>query len=326
MVNNKWKTAIEQSLKGRTFEETFVAWAENNRIAPVFDQPDKQFRFNRSQSSLIGTRLKTSMGASSIIKALELGCNAPSILLDTANWEIVLKGVFWEMIEPILVPTSLSQITKVKNYLSDYEKEVQCTLSQQGLNAVEQNDYNQVITNEWPTLFSEYIYLQFNVEDDIPERIAKFLLAINNYQGVSSQIVLNWQIGEHIINELAALRALQACIKIWRNSIHNTPVIRVDAHVSQATTNDSYRGIMQLTSGALIAKSGGAWRLLLNPVEKTDRLNNSTAERLAFNIQHLLNEEGSLDHIDDPAAGSFLIEQLTFKMAQSGWDKFCSTC
>jgi methylmalonyl-CoA mutase len=77
--------------------------------------------------------------------------------------------------------------------------------------------------------------------------------------------------------------------------------------------------MIRATTMALSAVTGGVDTL---NVMTADHKGSAFHRRMARNVQHLLKMECYLDRITDPAAGSFYIEQLTAKIAETAWQKF----
>ena len=70
-----------------------------------------------------------------------------------------------------------------------------------------------------------------------------------------------------------------------------------------------------MPSVAFAAAGGGAQSINLPPHIEEDK----DAQRIARNIWHVLREEGHLSRVADPAAGSWLAENLTTQLAQTAW-------
>jgi len=70
------------------------------------------------------------------------------------------------------------------------------------------------------------------------------------------------------------------------------------------------------------AAMGGVDSMTLLPFDETYRLPDEFSYRLSRNIQLVLQEESRLHLVNDPAAGSYYIEQITHKMADAAWKLF----
>ena len=73
----------------------------------------------------------------------------------------------------------------------------------------------------------------------------------------------------------------------------------------------------------MAAVIGGAQRLYIYPSDEIkDGLGTPFAQRIALNIQHLMQLESYMDRVVDPSAGSYYIENLTNQLAEAVWKKF----
>lgn len=70
------------------------------------------------------------------------------------------------------------------------------------------------------------------------------------------------------------------------------------------------------------AAAGGADSFTLAPYDACLGVSDEEARRLASNTQAILARESRLGAVDDPAAGSGYIEELTETLAREGWTRF----
>ncbi|ADQ17616.1 hypothetical protein Lbys_1914 [Leadbetterella byssophila DSM 17132] len=88
------------------------------------------------------------------------------------------------------------------------------------------------------------------------------------------------------------------------------------------TGQDSYTEIIARTQMATSAICGGADWLEGEPIPGLEK---EFARRLDRNIQHILRWEGHLGEVDDPASGSYFLEDLTIKMIEETWSTYLET-
>lgn len=88
------------------------------------------------------------------------------------------------------------------------------------------------------------------------------------------------------------------------------------------TRRDPYSNMLRACIATFSAGVGGADSVTVLPFTQALGLPDAFARRNARNLQLLLLEESNLWRVDDPAAGSGAIEDLTVKLAQSGWTLF----
>ncbi len=133
-------------------------------------------------------------------------------------------------------------------------------------------------------------------------------------------------LGKSFYVDVAKLRALRI---LWANVLQGfeVPQIvlpRLEAHSGiDSLTTDMNTNLLQLTTQALAAVTGGADLLFLHPADVAAKGGETaTGRRLSRNIQQLLRLEAGLAEIADPAAGSFYLETLTNELAKSAWEQF----
>jgi methylmalonyl-CoA mutase len=88
------------------------------------------------------------------------------------------------------------------------------------------------------------------------------------------------------------------------------------------TRRDPYSNMLRACIATFSAGVGGADAVSVLPFTQALGLPDTFARRNARNLQLLLLEESNLWRVDDPAAGSGAIEDLTTKLAQSAWALF----
>ncbi len=148
-------------------------------------------------------------------------------------------------------------------------------------------------------------------------------LAVNQYH---QQIQFSISIGDSYFVNIAKIRALklgwQQILDAWQITTPAIPNIEAHLTTSTQTDNENYNKI-KATAQAMAAVIGGAKRLYIYPSDEIkDGLGTPFAQRIALNIQHLMQLESYMDRVIDPAAGSYYIENLTNKLAEAAWEKF----
>ena len=88
-----------------------------------------------------------------------------------------------------------------------------------------------------------------------------------------------------------------------------------DIHALPCPQGDQGDYLLRNAVGCFAAAGGGAQSINLPPHIEEDK----DAQRIARNIWHVLREEGHLSRVADPAAGSWLAENLTTQLAQTAW-------
>jgi methylmalonyl-CoA mutase len=136
-------------------------------------------------------------------------------------------------------------------------------------------------------------------------------------------------IGSSYLIEVAKFRALKilwANIVKGYNPIHNCSLnCQITAEVGwvNKSLKDPHTNLLRQTTEAMSAILGGIDRLIIHPYDACS-VNSASelAQRSAFNISNLLNEESYLSSVSDVLGGSYAIESLTNELAEKGWELF----
>jgi methylmalonyl-CoA mutase len=136
-------------------------------------------------------------------------------------------------------------------------------------------------------------------------------------------VVLGVSIDGEILTSLAKLRAAR---EIWRRitAACGAPApARIEARASRRmlTAMDPWTNLLRLTAAGFAGAVGGADAMVLGSF--TDALGRpgERARRLARNTQLILMQECALGQVEDPAAGAWAVEALTYQLARQGWDE-----
>jgi methylmalonyl-CoA mutase len=130
-------------------------------------------------------------------------------------------------------------------------------------------------------------------------------------------------IGPEYLSEIAKLRALRLLYrKVTR--AYQLPDAHCHAFI-HARTSLFYHSemapttnLVRVTSEAMSAVVGGCDALTVNEYRSTDE----HAGRVAQNVSLLMAEEAKMKQVADPAAGSYLIENMTLQLADAAWNLF----
>lgn len=88
------------------------------------------------------------------------------------------------------------------------------------------------------------------------------------------------------------------------------------------TRYDPYVNMLRTTTEAFSAVVGGVDSLQTNPFDEPFGPPDEFSRRAARNTQIVLNEEGHLNQLIDPAGGSYYVEKLTHEVAKKAWALF----
>ena len=127
-------------------------------------------------------------------------------------------------------------------------------------------------------------------------------------------------VGSNYFFEIAKLRAARI---LWARAVsafqpQDESSCLIEIHACTALCNksifDPFANVLRATTEAIAAVIGGCDSLEVRPFRFSDRL--------AMNIQRLLQEESHFDRVADPAGGSYYVEWLTDALADQGWRLF----
>lgn len=145
-------------------------------------------------------------------------------------------------------------------------------------------------------------------------------------QTANHHMQFSLSLGNNYYIDLAKLRALRI---MWANVLQGFGVKeivlpKIATHSAlDSLTRDVNNNLLRLTTQAMAAINGGADVVFLRPADiATDKGATPFGRRMSRNIQQLLALEGGLGEVADPAAGSYYLETLTNKLAESAWAQF----
>jgi len=172
-----------------------------------------------------------------------------------------------------------------------------------------------------------------NVIEELAQTIKKgndLLIQLNNagigLKKAHSTIQFSMVLSDSYFLNIAKIRALkllwQQVLQAWdADRIADSPI---EIHLTTATqTEDENYNKIKGTTQAMSAVIGGANRLYIYASDEfKDEKGTAFGQRIALNIQHLLQLESYLDRVVDASAGSYYIENMTNTLAEMSWNKF----
>jgi methylmalonyl-CoA mutase len=130
-------------------------------------------------------------------------------------------------------------------------------------------------------------------------------------------------VGTNYFGEIAKIRALKL---LWRQILvegygmnkKDIPAISIHC-ITSSFYNSSlspHTNLLRATTEAMAAIIGGCSALSISAFDETYQESDEFSRRISRNISTILKEEAYLDKVIDPSAGSYFIENLTFKLAE----------
>lgn len=132
-------------------------------------------------------------------------------------------------------------------------------------------------------------------------------------------------LGEDLYLNLAKIRALK---QGWYNLLTHyglplsDPTILAETEDLSQSNTETEQNLIRATSMVFSAIAGGAGMVSIKGLIDIERQNPGFGLRMNRNIQLLLKEEGFASHVSDPAKGSYFLDALTAKLAESVWNAF----
>ncbi|WP_411333428.1 methylmalonyl-CoA mutase family protein [Metabacillus indicus] len=124
--------------------------------------------------------------------------------------------------------------------------------------------------------------------------------------------------------EIAKFRAAK---KLWAAVLNgfgaDPEKFPIDLHATTSlitkTKHDIHVNMLRAATEAFSAAAGGVSSLSISPFDEVQGKPGKTGERVARNTHYVLKEESHLAKVQDPAAGSWYIEELTSELAEQSW-------
>lgn len=191
----------------------------------------------------------------------------------------------------------------------------------------DQESIKQEIKEKHPSFKGYFLYSKHrpdasNHEEKKPVTTLRDALANQVDDSViTDSTIVTMEIGKHFILEIAKLRALRI---LWANLLKSRDLslekslIIVALPAENSLVDDSDLSLIQLTYMAMSAIIGGADFIITN----THAMSAKGHQRTALHIQNILSMESDMGKVNDPAAGSYVIEDLTNKLAKHTWKAF----
>jgi methylmalonyl-CoA mutase len=137
-------------------------------------------------------------------------------------------------------------------------------------------------------------------------------------------VVLGVSVDQEYFDGLAKVRALRL---MWRSIGKafggETPAV-IEARSSRRmlAARDPWPNLLRLTAAGFAGAVGGADAVVLDGFTRAEGRPDAFARRQARNTQLVLMEEAHVGRVDDPAAGSWFLDQRTRDLAEAGWAEF----
>ena len=340
-----WKQKIQFELNGADYNET-VIWnsPEDIKVKPFYDKED----FTKSHSvSTKASEFKICQNifvfdiAKSIEKALDsISRGAESIRFTIPEENIAIEKLLEKLpLDKIVVYfyfqfLSIDFVKKIDAIAKEKKATIYCLLDPIGQLAKDGNWYQTKEKNNFDTLnilsretkslslISINSGLYQNAGANMVQQIAYSLAHTNEYFNriptINKPIVFQISVGTNYFFEIAKLRAFRILFKkIAQEYQHN-----LDCHIIVTPTKrnktiyDYNVNMLRTTTECMSAILGGADTITNLPYDALYHKDNEFGDRIARNQLLILKNESYFDKVDNPADGSYYIENLTNQLAE----------
>lgn len=144
---------------------------------------------------------------------------------------------------------------------------------------------------------------------------------------LAQKTVVQMAVGTSYFVEIAKLRALRVLLARFSSAYSfllppSSFLLHVTTSPFHESTATPYTNLLRATTEAMAAVIGGGDVLTVRPYDAVTGNTSAFSQRIARNISVLLRDEGYMDKIADPAAGSYYIETLTGQLVDAAWALF----
>ncbi len=346
-TEKEWKDKITSDLKGAPIES--LNWeSELGTIDPVlFNYKNKYIRIpsktNQPSNAWVITASFSGKNPkecnSEILKSLAGGVNG-ILLYDTkaSDLELILKEVMIEIIAVRIFSSNAENNTNLKTvmhslfpdksehyqiigdpigqYISGNSKTIDIAAATNfEVQATKYGNAGGSIQHQLGMAIAQgHEYLVYQLENKIP------------FEQALANISFKLSIGNSYFAEIAKVKALRSLWYTVANEYGDATSVYTTIHAVTATLYQSnldiHNNLLRGSTASMAAIIAGADTLEVTPYDYPSKEKRNDADRLAKNIQLLLQEESYLNQVKNGSDGSYYIEQLTDIIIAKSWDYF----
>ena len=343
--SKQWKQKIQFELKGADYNETLI-WnsPEDIKVKPFYDKDDVTKTFSvptKASEFKICQNIFVFDIEKSIERALEsLNRGAESLRFTIENEAINVQHLLEKLpLENTAVYFHLSFfsidfVKKIDIIAKQKNATIYCNIDPIGQLAKEGNwfttaeksnfDSLNLLSKETKSvsLISINSALYQNAGATIVQQIAYSLAHANEYfnriEVINKPIVFEISVGTNYFFEIAKLRALRLLFKLIAKEYN--PNLDCYFLVSPTKRNktlyDYNVNMLRTTTECMSAILGGADSIANLPYDALYHKDNEFGDRIARNQLLILKNESYFDKVNNPADGSYYIENLTNQLAE----------
>jgi methylmalonyl-CoA mutase len=343
----QWKQKIQFELNGADYNDTLV-WnsPEDIKVKPFYDASDlpKSFPLATKASEFkICQNIFVFDIEKSIERALDtLNRGAESLRFTIENEAVAIDTLLEKLpLEKITVYfhlrfISIDFVKKIDTIAKQRNATIFCNLDPIGQLAKDGNWFSTSEKNNFETLsilsketsnvslISIDGTLYQNAGANMVQQIAYTLAHANEYfnriELINKPIVFEISVGTNYFFEIAKLRALRLLFNVIAKEYNHN----FDCHLLVSPTKrnktlyDYNVNMLRTTTECMSAILGGANAIANLPYDALYHKDNEFGDRIARNQLLILKNESYFDKVNNPADGSYYIENLTHQLAEKG--------
>lgn len=343
--SKQWKQQIQFELKGADYNETLV-WTtpEDIKVKPFYhnDEPAGVFPINtRATEFKICQNIFVHDLDKSIFRAndsISRGAESLRFTIEDEKTDVkkLLENILFDKVTVYfeLLFLSVDFVKTIDAFAKDKNVTIYCNLDPIGQLAKEGNWFSTPEKDNFETLnllskdcknvsfISIDAHLYQNAGANIVQQVAYSLAHANEYfnriQDIAQPIVFQISVGTNYFFEIAKLRALRMLFSLIAKEYNHT----LDCHLLVSPTKrnktlyDYNVNLLRTTTECMSAIIGGADAIANLPYDALYHKDNEFGDRIARNQLLVLKHESYFDKVNNPADGSYYIENLTNQIAE----------
>ena len=343
--SKQWKQRIQFELNGADYNETLV-WnsPEDIQVKPFYHKDEftgvapintKASEFLVCQNIFVHDLEKSILRA---IDSINRGAESIRFTIEDENTDVskLLESLPLEKLEIYFNLTFLSIdfVKKLDAIAKEKKVKIYCNLDPIGQLAKDGNWFKTKEKNNFDTLnllVKETAHISLisvnsgiyqNAGANIVQQIAYSVAHANEYfnrlSSLKQTIVFEIAVGTNYFFEIAKHRALRLLFNLIAKEYH--PDLECHLLVSPTKRNktiyDYNVNMLRTTTECMSAILGGADAIANLPYDALYHKDNEFGDRIARNQLLILKKESYFDKVDNPADGSYYIENLTSQLAE----------
>lgn len=341
----QWKQKIQFELKGADYNETLI-WnsPEDIKVKPFYDKEDfsKSFPISTRASEF---KICQNIFVFDVEKSIERALDSLNRGAESLRFTIENEAVdVFKLLEKLPLETttiyfhlsfiSIDFVKKIDTIAKQRNATIFCNLDPIGQLAKDGNWFTTAEKNNFETLnllSKETSSISLNSIDgslyqnagaNMVQQIAYCLTHANEYfnriEKINQPIVFEISVGTNYFFEIAKLRALRLLFNLIAKE-YNHPF---DCHLLVTPTKrnktlyDYNVNMLRTTTECMSAILGGADAIANLPYDALYHKDNEFGDRIARNQLLILKKESYFDKVNNPADGSYYIENITNQLAE----------